>query len=727
MRQRLLLIANDTSNVSAVHEALNDAADDFEIERVKCCAEGLERLMAAGKQGRQGPKGFAAVLLDLFLPDCEGIESFERVFRAMPDIPMFILSSPEHEPIARQAVQRGAQDYLLRTRLDSYSLPKALHSMIERAANAEALFDEKERAQVTLNSIGDAVMTIDTSGHVTYLNVVAEKLTGWTRTEAAGRPVEEVFRIVNSTTRETATNPMEEAIRENKAVGLTADCILIRRDGVETAIEDSIAPIHDRRGDVTGAVMVFHDVGLGQTMSLKMSHLAQHDSLTELPNRLLFNDRLAQAMASARRHHGKLAVLFLDLDHFKVINDSRGHQIGDCLLQSVARRLLTCVRGADTISRQGGDEFVILLSEIAHALDAGVCAEKILAALSLPHYIDQHALQVTASIGIVTYPDDGADVEALLKHADVAMYAAKKGGRGNYQFFQPEMNTHVVERQSLERGLHQALERGEFELHYQPIVSMEKNSVTGIEALIRWRHPQRGLIAPTQFVSIAEELGLIVPIGQWVLREACRQSRVWQQAGLPPVRIAINISAVELRHKDFVAGVRSTLSQSGLDPRCLELELTEAFLMQDKTLTATVLQGLKDVGVQLALDDFGTGYCSLNQLKHLPIDTLKIDQSFVHNLTSNADDDTIVSAVIGMGLGLRLRIVAEGVETAAQLDFLRQHRCPEGQGYYFQRPATGADIVCFLKRAVAQGRAKGQTRLKARRERLAAGHGQPAP
>ena len=446
---------------------------------------------------------------------------------------------------------------------------------------------------------------------------------------------------------------MALAIREDKTVGLTPNCVLIRRDGVEAAIEDSAAPIHDRRGQVTGAVMVFHDVSAARALSLRMSYLAQHDSLTDLPNRALLNDRLTQAMALAHRHRRKLAVLFLDVDRFKHINDSLGHDIGDRLLQSVAQRLLACVRSSDTVSRQGGDEFVILLSEVTHAEDAAVSAEKILLALSAPHRIDQHDLHLTASIGIVTYPDDGTDAETLLKNADFAMYHAKDSGRNNYQFFEPDMNVRAVERQSLENGLRHAIERQEFVLHYQPKMNLETGAIIGVEALIRWRHPQRGLVPPAQFMPIAEECGFIVPIGQWVLREACRQARAWQDAGLPPMRIAINISAVELRDKDFVAGVRAILTETGLEPRYLELELTETFLMQDSTSTAAVLQALKDMGVQLALDDFGTGYSSLSHLKRFPIDTLKIDQSFVRDLTTDADDASIVSAVISMGKSLQ--------------------------------------------------------------------------
>jgi diguanylate cyclase (GGDEF)-like protein len=455
---------------------------------------------------------------------------------------------------------------------------------------------------------------------------------------------------------------------------------------VEAAIEDSAAPIHDRQGQVTGAVMVFHDVSVARAMTLKMSYLAQHDSLTDLPNRVLMNDRLSEAITLSKRHHRQLAVLFVDLDRFKRINDSLGHVIGDRVLQAVARRLSTCVRTSDTVSRQGGDEFVILLWEERNAQDAAVTAEKILHALREPLDIDEHVLNITASIGIVTYPDDGADAETLLRNADFAMYHAKDCGRNSYQFFKPDMNRRAMERQAIEDSLRLAVERQELLLHYQPTVDLGTGAIIGVEALVRWQHPKLGLVPPGQFIPISEECGLIVPVGRWVLHEACRQARAWQMAGLAPVCIAVNISSVELQTPHFAAGVRAVLTETGLDPRHLELELTETFLMQDSKSTAEVLKELKDIGVSIALDDFGTGYSSLSYLKRFPIDALKIDRSFVYDITTDADDASIVTAVIGMGKNLHMRIVAEGVETREQLEFLQEHGCPQGQGFYFSRP-----------------------------------------
>ncbi len=687
MSQRVLLIQSDAAAAKTIVGALSCCSDQpFHVEWARRCSEGLKRL-----------DGMEAILLDLYLPDSQGIATFDRLFRAARNIPILLLIDPQHEKTARLAVQCGAQDYLFKDRLDAYLLPKTLGTMIERAAFAEALFEERERAQVTLNSIGDAVVSTDVSGRVTYLNVVAEDLTGWSQHEAAGHPLEDVLQIIDGTTRQVMQNPTALTMRDDKVVALPPNCVLIRRDGVEAAIEDSTAPIHDRRGAVTGSVMVFHDVSVARAMTSRMTHLAQHDSLTDLPNRVLLHDRLREAIILSRRHQRELSVLFLDLDRFKHINDSLGHVVGDRLLQSVARRLLSCVRGSDTVGRQGGDEFVVLLWEVRRAEDAAIAAAKILEALRKPHLIDGHELHITASIGIVTYPEDGTDVETLMKKADQAMYHAKQTRHDSYQFFKPEMNARAIERQSLEDSLHYAIERQELVLHYQPKFNLATGGIIGAEALIRWRHPQRGLVPPGQFISIAEECGLIVPIGRWVLREACRQARAWQLAGLPPLCVAINVSAVELRAPGFVAGVRATLKETGLEARYLELELTETVLIEDSRSVADVLKELKDIGVLLALDDFGTGYSNLSQLKRFPIDALKIDQSFVRDLAVDEDDAGIVTAVIGMGKSLHMRVVAEGVETREQLEILQEHGCPQGQGYYFCRPVPAEQFRRLLE------------------------------
>ncbi len=571
----------------------------------------------------------------------------------------------------------------------------------ELARAEAALFAEKERAQVTLNSIGDAVLCTDVAGNVTYLNKVAEKMTGWSTSEALGQPLNEVFRVVDGVTREPASNPGQLAIAENRIVGLAANSILLRRDGSESAIEDSSAPIHDRDGRVTGAVLVFHDVSASRAMAEKMSHLAQHDFLTGLPNRMLLQERFSRAIGQAQRHRKEVAVLFVDLDYFKNINDSLGHVIGDRLLQSVAARLVGCVRSTDTVCRQGGDEFVILLAEIEQHRDAAQIAEKLLTALLAPHFIDGHELHVTLSIGISIYPDDADTAEAVMQNADAAMYHAKANGRNNYQFYMSEMNSRAVQRLFVENSLRRALKNEEFELHYQPKIDIASGRMNSAEALIRWRDPDLGMVYPGQFVPIAEECGLIVPIGRWVLREACRQVQAWLAAGISAVPVSVNISAVEFRHVNFLDGVAAILDETGMDAAYLELELTESMLMHEAESSAQILEKLKAMGIQLAIDDFGTGYSSLSYLNRFPIDTLKIDQSFVRDMASNPDNAAIISAVIGMGRNLKQRVVAEGVETGEQLAFLCLQNCDEGQGFLFSYPLPAEDFARLLTSRVA--------------------------
>jgi diguanylate cyclase (GGDEF)-like protein len=487
------------------------------------------------------------------------------------------------------------------------------------------------------------------------------------------------------------------AILNNKTVALTPNCILIRRDGSESAIEDSAAPIYDRSGAVAGAVIVFHDVSMSRAMVGEMKHLAEHDVLTDLPNRMLLRDRITQAIATARRNSTKVAVVFLDLDQFKHINDSLGHPIGDKLLQSVAARLMSCVRSTDTVSRQGGDEFVVLLSEIKHAADAGNMARKILSALTACHAIDRRELHITASIGVSTYPEDGEDAETLMKNADTAMYQAKEKGRNNYQFFKREMNLREVNRQSLEVGLRDALQHHQFVLHYQPKINLTTGAISGVEALIRWIHPTLGLLPPLEFLPIAEDCGLIVPIGRWVLSETCRQVQEWITVGLQAAPVAVNVSSLEFRSEGFLDNVRAILKDTGLNPRYLEFELTETVLMQHAESTLAVLSTLKSFGVRLAVDDFGTGYSSLSYLKRFPIDCLKIDQSFVRDIISGSDDVPIVRAVITMAKSLRQRVVGEGVETEEQMSFLQAHGCDEAQGYYFSMPLPPDHLAKLLK------------------------------
>jgi diguanylate cyclase (GGDEF)-like protein/PAS domain S-box-containing protein len=693
-RSKLLIIEDNPAAADAIHAAVAESnTGALVVEWVRKLSEGVARLRK---------EKISAVLVNLFLPDSRGMETLEKVVRSAPDVPVLILGEAENETLAKQAVERGAQDYLLPGDLQGHSLQRVLRTTIEGKAVRDALFVEKERSESILSSIGDAVLCTDIAGNVTSLNAVAETMTGWRRAEACGRPLAEVFKIIDGATRLPARDPLERAAEKDQTVRPIGNCVLIRRDGFECAIEDCTAAIHDRAGHVIGAVIVFHDVSAARAMSLEMIHAAHHDCLTNLPNRLLLNDRIAQAISLARRQKRHIAVIFLDLDRFKCINDSLGHAVGDKLLQSVAKRLSSCVRGSDTVSRQGGDEFVVLLPELAYPEDAAASAEKLQFSLQEPHFIEGHDLQINGSIGISIYPEDGEDAESLIKNADTAMYHAKENGRNNSQFFKAEMNVKAVVRQSLEGSLRHAIERGEFLLHYQPRVNLTSGEITGVEALIRWQQPGQRLVLPAQFVPLAEDCGLILQIGRWVLFEACRQARAWQDAGLPLIPIAVNVSGVEFRNKRFLEGVGTILRKTNLEARYLELELTESVLMDHVESTTSKLQALKSMGVHIAVDDFGTGYSSLSYLRQFPIDILKIDQSFIDQMTSDPNDATIVSAVILMGKNLKRRVIAEGVKTRKQVAFLKSQQCTEGQGQLFSWPLGAAQFANLLQTAITK-------------------------
>jgi diguanylate cyclase (GGDEF)-like protein/PAS domain S-box-containing protein len=676
----VLLIEAEAVAAASLLDQLGSAEERFRVEWVTELSGGIERL-------RHG--GVGAVLLDLSLPDSRGIETLDKLLVAAPGVPILILSEADAEQVARQAVQRGAQDYLVKNQADGYRLRLAVRTMMDRRA-ATAVLLENETANVTLDSMGEAVLRTDIHSKVTYLNRTAEKMTGWTREEALGRPIADVLRIIDAASGIVVGSPMEIMLQEDKntRVGDPAQSVLVRRDGFKREIEDTLALTHDQDGGVTGAVIAFHDVSAARAKTLELTHLAQHDVLTHLPNRVLFNDRLAQALALAERQGKQLAVMFVDLDYFKKVNDSLGHEVGDKLLQSVAGRLIACVRRTDTVSRLGGDEFAVLLSQVEQAEDAAFSARKILRSLAGPYVIDNKSLDISASVGGSAYPSDGRDAETLLNKADTAMYEAKQRGRNNYRFFRPDMQARLVERQSLEQDLRYALGRNEFVLHYQPKLNLQTGKITGVEALIRWQHPQRGMIYPAQFVPIAEECGLILSIGRWALLEACQQARAWSNLGLGVVPVAVNVSAAEFESTDFLSGVRAVLIATGVQPENLELELTETVLMHEAESTINTLNALKALGVQLAIDDFGTGFSSFSYLQRFPMNVLKLHQSFVHEITEEQGEAPLLSAMINIGKSLKQRVVAEGVETRAQLEYLQLHSCNEGQGYYFSRPVV---------------------------------------
>ena len=445
-----------------------------------------------------------------------------------------------------------------------------------------------------------------------------------------------------------------------------------------------------------GTVGIIRDVTERKRAEERLSYLATHDALTNLPNRTLFIDRLEQAVSRAPWRKRLVAVLFLDLDHFKRINDTLGHNLGDLFLKAVAERLKGCVREGDTVARMGGDEFTVVLADIAETRDVPKIAQKVLDAFSKPFRVDGHELFTTTSVGISLYPNDGDNAEVLLKNADAAMYRAKEEGRNNYQHFSPAMNVRALEHLALENNLRYALEREELLLHYQPQVDLKTGRVIGMEALLRWQHPDLGLVSPAQFISLAEETGLIVPIGEWVLRTACAQNKAWQEAGLSPVRVSVNLSGRQFFQKNLFEMISRVIRETGLDPNSLELELTESFLMKKAESNIATLRELSAMMVRLSIDDFGTGYSSLSYLKHFPIHSLKIDQSFVRDITTDPDDAVIVTAIVTLAHSLCLKVIAEGVETKEQLEFLRSLQCDVMQGYLFSRPLPAEEATKLL-------------------------------
>jgi len=571
----------------------------------------------------------------------------------------------------------------------------SMQDISDRKRAERMLFEQKERAQITLQSIADAVITTDAEGLIDYMNPVAEQLSGWNLEAAMGQPLPTVLSLVDAQTGQPMPIPMAQALAEGGPHRLSGSSLLVRPDGSRSAIEDSVAPIRGRDGEIVGGVLVFHDVTEAREITARIAYQATHDALTGLPNRLLAWDRLNQAIAAAERGGHCVGVMFLDLDRFKNINDSLGHNLADGLLKQVAERLTSVTRGIDTVSRQGGDEFTVIIPNAQRARFADL-AEKILNVAAATYLVEQHELSVTFSIGISVYPDDGADAEMLVKNADAAMYAAKANGRNNFQFYAREMNRRAAARLQLEGELRHALARGEFEVYYQPKVDAADGHLSGAEALIRWNHPDKGIVSPAEFISIAEESGLIVPIGRWITQEVCRQNRAWLLSGLPCVPISVNLSALQFRDRSLVASLRTILLETGLPPRLLELELTESFLMQASEAVVGALHKLKELGIGLSIDDFGTGYSSLSYLKRFPIDTLKIDQVFVRDIPGDNDDAAIIDAIISMGHSLRLSVIAEGVETTEQLEFLKALGCDEIQGYYFGRPMPTQEFAKML-------------------------------
>ncbi|MFL6624337.1 MAG: EAL domain-containing protein [Sulfurifustis sp.] len=555
-------------------------------------------------------------------------------------------------------------------------------------------------ARQIIETMHDGLFLLDKEGIVRVANDTLLSLLGMRRDEFLGRPLPVSLRRL-------LTRGERAALQAGTSLH-NREIEFARADGVRLVLSLSVSIMPERGAGNAAYVAVVRDITERKRSEERIRILAYYDGLTGLPNRQLFQEHLRTALTDAAQHRRLVALLFLDLDHFKRINDTLGHALGDGLLQAVAGRLVGCVRTArdgdaravdDTVARLGGDEFIVALYDLEKREDAVRVAERILAAVSEPLRLERHEVAVTASLGISIYPLDADDAATLLKHADAAMYQAKESGRNSYLFYDEAISAGAADRPSLQAKLRRAFDQGQLSLYYQPIVALAEQNVVGVEALLRWDHPEIGNISPARFIPLAEESGLILPIGEWVLRTACAQMRAWEHAGLPPLRVAVNLSARQLRDRDFVATVRNALDRAQFDPRRLDIELTESMIMEDAPHVRPSLDALKAMGVRLSVDDFGTGYSALSYLRSFPIDTLKIDRAFVRDITAAPDEGAIVAAILAMAASLKLSVIAEGVESEAQLAFLRRHGCGLAQGYLLCRPLPADALEAWLRTA----------------------------
>ncbi len=602
---------------------------------------------------------------------------------------------------ARQIAQGNFQ---VRTQLgeDKGELGELARVFDDMAESLELLF---QQSQHIMEVPPEAIIVSDSSGKIVMVNAQAEKLFGYSREEMIGASIETLvpdrFRAIHTTHRNGYIALHAPPLRE---MGKGRELFARKKDGSEFSTEISLGPLKTKAGNFV--ISAVRDVTERKQFEELIRHQATHDALTGLPNRVLFHDILVHAAAHAQRTEKLLAVMFLDLDGFKNINDTLGHDYGDRLLVEIARRLTRALRGSDLvardddiIARQGGDEFTVLLQGVTVVENIIQIAERMLAAIAVPFWADEHEMHITASLGITVFPFDDTDIENLLQNADTAMYRAKESGKNNFQFYTAEMNALIRERMAIENGLRQALARNEFVLHYQPQMDIKTGKMLGVEALVRWAHPEKGLIPPAVFIHVAEESGLIVPLGEWVLRTACQQRKRWQDAGLPHIRMAVNLSVRQFRDPQLAAMVAQVMEDAELEPHCdhLELELTESLLMQDMERSLVTLQKLHQMGICLSIDDFGTGYSSLGYLKRFPIHTLKIDQSFIRDITTDSKDAAIAATIVTLAHNLKLNVIAEGVETVEQLALLRDMQCDQMQGYYFSRPVPAEELEKLLR------------------------------
>ncbi|TAK63167.1 EAL domain-containing protein [Methylobacter sp.] len=646
-------------------------------------AERLEEGVALLKQ-----EHFDLVLLDLSLPDAFGHDTFGRLHQQAPNLPIIVLTGIDDEDLAIKLAQAGAQDYLVKNDLNNGILHRSIHYAIERKRAEEKL----RLAATVFESTLEGILITDAKTNIISVNQALCSITGYCVEEF----IESTPNLIKS---ERHSHVFFRQLWDilNKT-GQWRGEIWNRRKNGETFpawVNISAVP-SSATSNISHYVAVFTEITELKLSEERLNYLAHHDPLTGLPNRLLFHDRLEQAVLQAQRSKHMIAVMFLDLDRFKAINDTLGHVIGDELLVAVAERLKHCARETDTIARLGGDEFAVIITRIIHEEDVEQVAQKIIQTLSSVYSVGGYEVFITASIGINLYPGIDNDRGKLLENADVAMYHAKQFGRNNYKFYSTDMNAVAFERLMLETNLRRALERQEFRLYYQPQIDMQSGIVNGVEALIRWQHPELGLVSPLEFIPLLEETGLILPVGEWVIRTACKQIREWLDAGFPSLIMAVNLSGRQFRQPNLIEMIEQALHEFNIPPAQLELELTESVMMDNLEETAETLKKLKLLGLKIAIDDFGTGVSSLGYLKHFPVDTLKISHDFVLNLPADSADASIASAVISLARNMQLSSVAEGVENQRQMDFLRSQDCERMQGFLFSRPIPAEQMTSLL-------------------------------
>ena len=612
------------------------------------------------------------------------------------------LFQPEVEPLKFVALMLAALALASLLLLNSLIRP-LVHKLVKSKRETHDaniyLRDTQEKLRSIYEGSNDAIMLLTESGFIDCNARTLEMLGLQDKTEFVGHNPAEFSPLVQPDGRASMVAVSEDVAKALQSGKNQFEWVHRRKNGEDFPVEVLLSAFQYGGERILQAAV--RDITERKAAQEQIEFLAFHDALTRLPNRLLAKDHLQQAALAAERENTKVALLFIDLDKFKTINDSLGHVIGDGLLKAVAVRLRECLRDTDTLSRQGGDEFLIILNNVCDTESVSVIAEKILERLAEPFEIDQHELSTSLSIGIAIYPDDGKDFDTLLKQSDTAMYQAKDSGRNTYRFHTDQMNIDAIEHLRMRNGLRRALANSEFVLHYQPQISLASGAVIGAEALIRWNHPELGLVAPGRFISVAEDTGLIVPIGEWVLGEACRQSMAWRKAGLPELLMAVNLSAVQFKRGDVLNSVTQALIKSGLEPALLELELTESILIKDTEKVLATVRQLKSLGIKLSIDDFGTGYSSLSYLKQFDVNKLKIDQSFVRNMVDDPNDAAIVRAIIQMARSFNLTTIAEGVEDERQLALLRLQHCDEVQGYHFAKPMPADQFESFMSTFVA--------------------------